>query len=200
MSPKKTTTATETPVAELHWIWSWAPFNLLRTVWKGYWEVTSSQTMLIDTFIAFLLLVGGLQALYYFAGGHNVSAPSPAPSPAPTMFAPICYGGPRRLTCLRHRQPFNAFLAGFIVTVGQFVLTSMIPLKPEPTNTSVVDAFAWRTCRTDTTYLVALRMQTQEQNKTEFPEVTPERYATRRPPANPHFRSSQVPAGLQDNY
>ncbi|KAJ4414258.1 oligosaccharyltransferase complex subunit epsilon [Gnomoniopsis sp. IMI 355080] len=42
-------------------------------------------------------------------------------------------------------NPFNAFLAGFIATVGQFVLT------------------------------VSLRMQTQEQNKPQFPKVTPER-------------------------
>ncbi|KAJ4397133.1 oligosaccharyltransferase complex subunit epsilon [Gnomoniopsis smithogilvyi] len=42
-------------------------------------------------------------------------------------------------------NPFNAFLAGFIATVGQFVLT------------------------------VSLRMQTQEQNKSQFPKVTPER-------------------------
>ncbi|KAK7719677.1 oligosaccharyltransferase complex subunit epsilon [Diaporthe eres] len=43
------------------------------------------------------------------------------------------------------KDPFNAFLAGFAATVGQFVLT------------------------------VSLRMQTDEQNKSDFPKVTPER-------------------------
>ncbi|ROV99941.1 hypothetical protein VMCG_06290 [Cytospora schulzeri] len=41
--------------------------------------------------------------------------------------------------------PFNAFLAGFAATVGQFVLT------------------------------VSLRMQTDDQNKSDFPKITPER-------------------------
>ncbi|KAG8164894.1 hypothetical protein KVR01_005169 [Diaporthe batatas] len=43
------------------------------------------------------------------------------------------------------KDPFNAFLAGFAATVGQFVLT------------------------------VSLRMQTDQQNKSDFPKVTPER-------------------------
>ncbi|KUI61375.1 Dolichyl-diphosphooligosaccharide--protein glycosyltransferase subunit dad-1 [Cytospora mali] len=43
------------------------------------------------------------------------------------------------------KDPFNAFLAGFAATVGQFVLT------------------------------VSLRMQTDAQNKTDFPKITPER-------------------------
>jgi len=43
-------------------------------------------------------------------------------------------------------KPFNAFLSGFSVTVGQFVLTA------------------------------SLRIQTTEANKADFPSVSPERY------------------------
>ncbi|CAN8098751.1 unnamed protein product [Discula destructiva] len=106
MAPKKTTTAG--PVASST-IESWPE---AKRVWDGYWTKTSHQTLVIDGFLAFLLAVGGIQALYFVVCGRN---------------------------------PYNAFLAGFLATVGQFVLT------------------------------IALRMQTQEQNKTQFPKVTPER-------------------------
>lgn len=67
---------------------------------------------MIDVFLAFLVVVGGLQFVYCILVGN---------------------------------YPFNAFLAGFGATVGQFVLTA------------------------------SLRMQTDPANKSEFSTVSPER-------------------------
>ncbi|KAF3762467.1 defender against death DAD protein [Cryphonectria parasitica EP155] len=115
MAPKKNTSAPgssaapskpQTPPFSLQ---SWPDAD---KVWNGYWKITNHQTRLLDIFLAFLVLVGGLQMLYFLAGGRN---------------------------------PYNAFLAGFIATVGQFALT------------------------------VSLRMQTVEQNKESFSKTTPER-------------------------
>ncbi|KAI1093590.1 oligosaccharyl transferase [Rostrohypoxylon terebratum] len=77
-----------------------------------YLENTPQRTKLIDVFMAFLVVVGGLQFAYCVLAGN---------------------------------YPFNAFLSGFSATVGQFVLTA------------------------------SLRIQTNEGNKSEFPEVSPER-------------------------
>lgn len=108
MAPKKN------PAASTSAAPSSKPTNLyvVDKVWNGYWETTSHQTLVIDAFLVFLLLVGGVQFLYFLTCSHD---------------------------------PYNAFLAGFIATVGQFVLT------------------------------VSLRMQTDPRNKTEFPGTSPER-------------------------
>ncbi|MCJ1316682.1 oligosaccharyltransferase complex subunit epsilon [Xylographa vitiligo] len=59
----------------------------------------------------------------------------------------VFVGGVQFVYCvLAGNYPFNAFLAGFSATVGQFVLTA------------------------------GLRMQTNPENKTEFSTVSPERY------------------------
>lgn len=85
---------------------------LASGVWNSYVENTAQRTKLIDVFMAFLVVVGGLQFVYCLLAGN---------------------------------YPFNAFLAGFGATVGQFVLTA------------------------------SLRMQTDLANKAEFSTVSPER-------------------------
>ncbi|KAI1438018.1 defender against death DAD protein [Xylaria sp. CBS 124048] len=79
---------------------------------QHYKKTTPQRTKLIDMFMAFLVILGGLQFAYCVLAGN---------------------------------YPFNAFLSGFSVTVGQFVLTA------------------------------SLRIQTTEANKSEFPGVSPER-------------------------
>ncbi|KAI2635357.1 defender against death DAD protein [Xylaria nigripes] len=79
---------------------------------QHYQKTTPQRTKLIDAFMAFLVIVGGLQFAYCVLAGN---------------------------------YPFNAFLSGFSATVGQFVLTA------------------------------SLRIQTTEANKSEFPNVSPER-------------------------
>ncbi|KAI0018318.1 defender against death DAD protein [Xylariomycetidae sp. FL0641] len=79
---------------------------------QHYQKATPQRTKLIDAFMAFLVVVGGLQFAYCILAGN---------------------------------YPFNAFLSGFSATVGQFVLTA------------------------------SLRIQTTEANKSEFPNVSPER-------------------------
>ncbi|XDG06811.1 hypothetical protein ABKA04_006426 [Annulohypoxylon sp. FPYF3050] len=90
--------------------------NDLNGFWQNsfdyYLKNTPQRTKLIDVFMAFLVIVGGLQFAYCVLAGN---------------------------------YPFNAFLSGFSATVGQFVLTA------------------------------SLRIQTNEGNKSEFPEVSPER-------------------------
>lgn len=65
-------------------------------------------------------------------------------------------------------QPFNAFLAGFAATVGQFVLTGTYSSPQCP-------LFIYLRPLADKMVAVSLRMQTDEQNKSDFPKVTPER-------------------------
>lgn len=48
-------------------------FYVVDKVWNGYWETTSHQTLVIDAFLVFLLLVGGLQFLYFLTCSHDVS-------------------------------------------------------------------------------------------------------------------------------
>ncbi|MCJ1283670.1 oligosaccharyltransferase complex subunit epsilon [Xylographa opegraphella] len=88
-------------------------YEIMQGVWDSYVDKTPQRTKLVDVFMAFLVVVGGVQFVYCVLAGN---------------------------------YPFNAFLAGFSATVGQFVLTA------------------------------GLRMQTNLENKTEFSTVSPERY------------------------
>lgn len=68
-----------------------SPTNLyvVDKVWNGYWETTSHQTLVIDAFLVFLLLVGGVQFLYFLTCSHDVSIPGEAhvpPSSRETSF------------------------------------------------------------------------------------------------------------------
>lgn len=47
--------------------------DAFKTVWDGYWTTTNHQTLLLDTFLAFLVAIGGIQALYFLVCGRNVS-------------------------------------------------------------------------------------------------------------------------------
>ncbi|KAI9849214.1 MAG: oligosaccharyltransferase complex subunit epsilon [Thelocarpon superellum] len=97
------------------------PQDILQNLWKSYVNSTPQRVLLIDTFMAFLIVVGVLQFAYCVLAGN---------------------------------YPFNAFLAGFSATVGQFVLTE------------------------DEAYTIApasLRIQTNPENKAEFESVSDER-------------------------
>lgn len=75
MAPKKATSAG--PAASSKQSAAVSPHYLpddVQKVWNGYWDITSHQTKLIDIFLAFLVLVGGLQMLYFLLGGRNVSS------------------------------------------------------------------------------------------------------------------------------
>jgi len=88
------------------------PLTILTSLYDTYQENTPQRTKLIDAFLGFLVLTGGLQFLYCLIAGN---------------------------------YPFNAFLAGFSATVGQFVLT------------------------------VSLRSQSNPENKSQFSTISPER-------------------------
>lgn len=82
MPPKKTagTSKSSDAVPWMNWlkqVWNDYPKHVFMTVWNGYWETTSAQTLLIDVFLAFLVTVGVIQAVYWAVGGRNVSAPKP---------------------------------------------------------------------------------------------------------------------------
>jgi oligosaccharyltransferase complex subunit epsilon len=64
------------------------------------------------------------------------------------------------------KQPFNAFLAGFGSTVGQFVLTGRWTVASYEAPIALADHCP---------FTASLRMQTTEANKTDFPSVSPER-------------------------
>ncbi|EMC95269.1 hypothetical protein BAUCODRAFT_50729, partial [Baudoinia panamericana UAMH 10762] len=71
------------------------------SLWNNYVEKTPQRTKLIDAFMAFLMVVGGLQFVYCVIAGN---------------------------------YPFNAFLAGFSATVGQFVLTASLRIQTNADN------------------------------------------------------------------
>jgi len=77
--------------------------KILEHIWNNYAEKTPQRVKLIDAFMAFLVVVGGLQFVYCVIGGN---------------------------------YPFNAFLAGFSATVGQFVLTVSLRMQTNPENAS----------------------------------------------------------------
>lgn len=64
--------------------------------------------------------------------------------------------------------PFNAFLSGFIATVGQFVLAGTFHTHPHPKKKKQE--------RLTGLVVAGLRSQCNIANTTEFPKVTPERY------------------------
>lgn len=69
MAPKKNTAAVNKPGRPFQNIY------VVDKVWNGYWETTSHQTLLIDAFLAFLLVVGAVQAFYFVFFSHDVSYP-----------------------------------------------------------------------------------------------------------------------------
>lgn len=156
MAPKKN------PAASTSAAPSSKPTNLyvVDKVWNGYWETTSHQTLVIDAFLVFLLLVGGVQFLYFLTCSHDVSKPAPTVSP---FYVYICSSKltrrrlPTALQCLprrlyRHRWP---------VRPDRYVC--------RPRSSAVLET----NCADGIT--VSLRMQTDPRNKTEFPGTSPER-------------------------
>ncbi|KAH7124001.1 DAD/Ost2 [Dendryphion nanum] len=77
--------------------------NIVLGVWNNYVKKTPSRVKLIDSFLAFLIVVAVLQFVYCVIVGNF---------------------------------PFNAFLAGFSATVGQFVLTASLRIQTNPENKS----------------------------------------------------------------
>jgi oligosaccharyltransferase complex subunit epsilon len=129
--------------------------KVLANIYSYYMNETPQRMKLLDFFLVFLAVVGGLQFLYCILAGNFVR----------TMSPPSLSFAASKLT--RPEQPFNAFLSGFSATVGQFVLTSMTPF-PRLRPTLLTNANAKQP--------VSLRIQTTESNKSEFPKVSPERY------------------------
>lgn len=80
--------------------------NSINAAYKQYLQdlETSQKLRLIDTFLAFLVVVGIIQFGFCLIGGSF---------------------------------PFNAFLAGFSATVGQFVLTVALRLQSVSENTKL---------------------------------------------------------------
>lgn len=46
-------------------------------IWSHYWKTTGHQTRLIDAFLAFLMVVGAIQFVYYFLIAKDVRANTP---------------------------------------------------------------------------------------------------------------------------
>ncbi|KAI1166956.1 defender against death DAD protein [Nemania serpens] len=92
---------------------------------QHYQKTTPQRTKLIDAFMAFLIIVGGLQFAYCVLAGNYVR-----PS---RLLAPRTPGAEGHQTSI---QPFNAFLSGFSATVGQFVLTASLRIQTAGANKS----------------------------------------------------------------
>ncbi|GAB7343499.1 hypothetical protein MBLNU457_1513t2 [Dothideomycetes sp. NU457] len=102
---------------------------ILQGIWNRYVADTPQRTKLIDAFMGFLVVVGGLQFLYcVIAGNYEGQFRN---GEWTQEIVDIGYGR-ERIT--DNRQPFNAFLSGFAATVGQFVLTVSLRMQTSPEN------------------------------------------------------------------
>ncbi|KAI4139925.1 MAG: hypothetical protein L6R39_006048 [Caloplaca ligustica] len=146
------------------------PREIALGLWNSYVEKTPQRVKLMDVFMAFLAVVGGLQFLYCVVVGNyrreeemeeeivektreRLAGWKESNDERGTKNVHKRSGGEEDYANIRTRaQPFNAFLAGFSATVGQFVLTA------------------------------SLRIQTNPENKGEFKSVSHERYG-RAPPS-----------------
>ena len=104
-APAAVKTSTATKGGRANWD------EVLLNIAQHYTKETPQRTKLIDVFLFFLVVVGGLQFLYCVLAGNYVRSPRGTP-----------FGG---FFTDNSVQPFNAFLSGFCATVGQYVLTSM---------------------------------------------------------------------------
>lgn len=142
-------------------------FYVVDKVWNGYWETTSHQTLLIDAFLAFLLVVGALQALYFLAFSHDVSYPidhigvllgHDGTKRTDDIMLPTAL---QRLSCRLHCHCWS-------IRLGWYVSPCAPP--PQPST-----SWSKANCADDRYSTVSLRMQTDPRNKAEFPKTTPER-------------------------
>lgn len=127
MAPKKTAlivnapaapvTPTATPPTSSKASSSNNPFTIFGHVWRNYLQSTPQRTKLIDTFLGFLVVAGVLQFVYCVIAGNYVRLP------ATNTLSPVGISQLNFVLIPCNKQPFNAFLAGFSATVGQFVLT-----------------------------------------------------------------------------
>lgn len=76
MAPKKNTSTTASAASSKQASSPLGHMYVVDKVWNGYWETTGHQTLMIDAFLAFLLLVGGLQFLYFIFCSKDVSNPT----------------------------------------------------------------------------------------------------------------------------
>ncbi|RMZ05897.1 hypothetical protein D0860_05753 [Hortaea werneckii] len=88
-------------------------------VWNNYMDTTPQRVKLLDSFMAFLIVVAGIQFLYCLIAGNfrgldNYRLVDNADTAS---------------------KPFNAFLSGFSATIGQFVLTASLRIQTNPQNT-----------------------------------------------------------------
>ncbi|RMY69039.1 hypothetical protein D0863_06711 [Hortaea werneckii] len=92
-------------------------------VWNNYMDTTPQRTKLLDSFMAFLIVVAGIQFLYCLIAGNFTSQ----------------YRGLDSIRLVDKPdtapKPFNAFLSGFSATIGQFVLTASLRIQTNPQNT-----------------------------------------------------------------
>lgn len=127
-------------------------------IWSHYWKTTGHQTRLIDAFLAFLMVVGAIQFVYYFLIAKDVRA-NTIPAPGLTL-----RGGKTD------------------VWLTYSLSTPSWPASPPPLANSsslvrihVPIILIRLELSADVAVAVSLRMQTDEQNKSDFPKVTPER-------------------------
>lgn len=72
--------------------------EIAQLVWEQYLSSTPQRTLLLDAFMAFLVLVGGLQFLYCALAGNYVSL-----SPFHSLLTPIFGSGYRISYCINKR-------------------------------------------------------------------------------------------------
>ncbi|OAJ35857.1 hypothetical protein BDEG_20090 [Batrachochytrium dendrobatidis JEL423] len=93
-TPKLTTSNTDTTLS-----------SILTTFEESYFSSTPQSIVLIDVYLAFVMLTGIIQFLYVVLAGT---------------------------------YPYNSFLAGFICSVGSFVLAVNLRIQAHPANRSTV--------------------------------------------------------------
>ncbi|KAJ6262709.1 hypothetical protein Dda_1265 [Drechslerella dactyloides] len=150
-APPAASTPSPAPAATVNLSAKASPLDVANAVWTRYQSDTPQRTKLIDVFMVFLVAVGVVQFAYCVLAGNYVRSPLlPSATPIRIYTAFNCILGNgyyvtvfpvnamdwTLLMFVCVLQPFNAFLAGFAATVGQFVLTASLRIQTNPANKS----------------------------------------------------------------
>lgn len=139
--------------------------SVVTNIVDHYLDTTPQRTKLVDAFMAFLVVAGALQFAYCVLAGNYVS-PRTAPAEPGSPDQPLTRS--TALQCL----PLRLLLHGRAVCVDWYE-APLIPPSPPFSDRAITDLSGL----TPPPQLASLRIQTTEANKSDFPAVSPERYA-----------------------
>lgn len=161
-TPAAPTTAPSIAVAKTSASGSQAIDQVAWNIVEHYQKTTPQRTKLLDVFMAFLVVVGGLQFAYCVLAGNYVCtllqcAPGGSSGCISLLTSVLdAYSHSTLSSRVSRQQLANSSLpVRFLERIGQGRLIGVLTMG-----------------------IASLRIQTTEANKSEFPSISPERYAS----------------------